>query len=152
MLKETINYSWAEFDEDIGKLASWVIASGNRPDYIVGIVRGGAIPAICLSHILHVPVKLLSWSLRDGLEKDVHALEHVSIDCALGKKILIVEDIVDSGKTLSQIKYNLGEHAKDSVKYTSLWFNVRQHQPVDWFGRAIDRHADERYIMMPWEK
>ena len=140
-----------EFDEDIRKLTKWIDSTGIKPDYIVGIMRGGAVPAICLSHILHVPVKLLSWSLRDGNEKDILALEQISIDCALGKKILIVEDIVDSGETLSQIKHNLGEHAKDSVKYISLWFNIHQHQRIDWYGKVIRRHEDDRYIMFPWE-
>lgn len=39
-----------------------------KPDYIVGISRGGLVPAVMLSHYLDVPMKPLQVSLRDGGE------------------------------------------------------------------------------------
>ena len=38
---------------------------GWRPDYIVGLTRGGLIPAVMLSHYLEVPMHTLKVSLRD---------------------------------------------------------------------------------------
>ena len=39
---------------------------GFRPDYIVGLTRGGLVPAVMLSHYLNVPMHSLGVSLRDG--------------------------------------------------------------------------------------
>ena len=48
------------------KICRDVSNSGWRPDYIVGITRGGLIPAVMISHYLGVPMKSLDVSLRDG--------------------------------------------------------------------------------------
>ena len=39
-----------------------------RPDYIVGLTRGGLLPATMISHYLEIPMKSLQVSLRDGGE------------------------------------------------------------------------------------
>ena len=41
-------------------------ADGWKPDYIVGLTRGGLVPAAMLSHYLEVPMETLKVSLRDS--------------------------------------------------------------------------------------
>ncbi len=93
-----------------------------RPDYVVGITRGGLLPAKMISHYLKVPMHTLDISLRDNVQggpesnlwmpcdafgavnpEDVPVVKN-RWDATKRKNILIVEDINDSGATLSWIK------------------------------------------------
>ena len=93
-----------------------------RPDYVVGITRGGLLPAVMISHYLKVPMHTLDISLRDNVQGGPESnlwmpcdafgvvdLDKIPdfksrFDPSKRKKILIVEDINDSGSTLNWIK------------------------------------------------
>jgi hypoxanthine phosphoribosyltransferase len=72
---------------------------GFRPDYIVGLTRGGLVPAVMLSHYLDVPMHSLGVSLRDGdgtgpesncwMAEDAYG--YTSLDEQEPTKILIVD-------------------------------------------------------------
>jgi xanthine phosphoribosyltransferase len=119
MNKRTI--SWAEYQGLVGKLARDISISGWRPDYIVGITRGGALPAVMLSQYFDVPMFSLAVSLRDhentesncwmsedafGYITNEQPFENDSmklINDGLYKQILIVDDMNDSGATFNWI-------------------------------------------------
>jgi len=93
-----------------------------RPDYVVGITRGGLSPAVMISHYLKVPMFTLDVSLRDNVQEGPESNawmaadafgaldpEKVAIhmnrwDSTKRKKILVVEDINDSGATLEWLQ------------------------------------------------
>jgi len=115
----------------ISKLCRDISNSGWRPDYVVGITRGGLIPAVMISHYLGVPCETLKVSLRDGGEpesnlwmaedaygyvrdervvedeNDVGAILEAASDLLENgdryKNILIVDDINDTGSTFNWI-------------------------------------------------
>ena len=68
-----------------------------------------------------------------------------------GTKVLIVDDIVDSGKTIREVKERMFD-TKDNVKYASLWFNPSQDTTVDFWCWKVDRNIDDRWVIFPWEK
>jgi xanthine phosphoribosyltransferase len=108
MHKRTI--SWTEYQGLVGKLARDISVSGWRPDYIVGITRGGALPAVMLSHYLDIPMHTLKVSLRDHQDTESNcwmaedALGDPLADAnSVFKNILIVDDMNDSGATINWI-------------------------------------------------
>ena len=48
------NYSWNDIDKYVNRLKDMIIADRFIPDIIVGIIRGGCIPSVYLSHLLEV--------------------------------------------------------------------------------------------------
>ena len=90
-----------------------------RPDYIVGLTRGGLVPAAMLSHYLDVPMHTLKVSLRDdnsGPESNLWMAEDAyGVNDAEPKNILIVDDINDSGASINWIinDWKLGCHYQD---------------------------------------
>jgi xanthine phosphoribosyltransferase len=115
----------------VAKLCRDIVLSGWRPDYIVGLTRGGLIPAVMISHYLNVPMYSLGVSLRDNdmapesnlwmaedalgpnsreryVENPVDVagiLEAASdlLENGTYKQILIVDDINDTGATFNWI-------------------------------------------------
>ena len=57
--------SWFEYQALVGKIARDIAVSDWKPDYVVGVTRGGALPAVMLSHYLDVPMHTLKVCLRD---------------------------------------------------------------------------------------
>lgn len=144
-------YSWQDFDRDILNLVSQIEASTWIPDYIVGVKRGGLIPAIKLSHYFNKPMIMMSCQLRDSKDNQVrlYEVEEISTD----KTILIVDDICDSGVTLSQIilKFYTTGFSIDNVKTCSLFYNSEQNFVVDYAAKNLNRSKYKDWIVFPWE-
>jgi len=148
---EHIVYTQTQFDHDIQFLIKQLSDAEFKPDLIVGLMRGGVIPAIHLSHILDCPVKAIEWSTRDSKITDKKQLDKIAVMAEQGSKVLIVDDIVDSGKTMREIKERMFD-TRDNVKYAALWFNPSQNTTVDFLCWKVDRAIDDRWVIFPWEK
>jgi len=98
---DRMHIEWHQFHIMIDALAHQVQESGWQPDYIVGLTRGGLIPATILSHRLKTPLETLKVSLRDGAEQEHNTW--MAEDAYNKKKILIVDDLNDSGATINWI-------------------------------------------------
>ena len=153
-----IDYNYSEFRDGINTIAKAIESSGWTPDYIVGVVRGGSIPAVHLSHKLKVPVVMVSWSIRDtsifGNESNCWIPE----DIHKGKKVLVVDDIVDGGDTIRELlddwnksTAGLGNLPVDNLRVAAMYYNTAQDVNVDFYHREIDRNEDQRWVIFPWE-
>lgn len=152
---ERVTYGYRTFLEGIVTIVDKIQHSGYNPDYIVGIVRGGAVPAVYLSHRLGIPVQMLTWNTRDnalGNESNCWIPEDINA----GKKILLVDDIVDGGDTIQQILADWDSAVREPLKYenirtASLIYNTSQPVKVDYYHRAINRNEDKRWVVFDWE-
>ena len=110
------------------------------PTLLVGIGRGGLTPAVFLSHRMGLPLVSIDHSTRIAQfgEELVAVLARRTRD---GDRLLFVEDINDSGRTIGEIRNALaGEGAIASrIRFAVLLDNVRSSQRVDYrsqIGRA----------------
>ena len=112
-------------------------------DAIIGVQRGGLIPAVLLSHKLNMPMHTIQFSLRD--------LKQVG-DIDLPKKgtYLVVDDINDTGETFSQLQDKFNQDGL-TVKYAVLHNNVPSKFTVDHYALEIDKSKDPAWIVYPWE-
>ncbi len=141
-------YSVENFKEDADSLVKQIINSGEFYDYIVGIVRGGTIPAVYLSHRLGIPMRTVSWSTFHGDQMRESALD-IAEDIADGKKILLVDDILDSGRTMRELLEDWGCD-RSKVAMAVLVHNVRQETIPNFFGRTIDIETNTDWVEFWW--
>jgi len=149
-MKDQVNYSWEDFNKDIFLISSKLYKENWLPDCVVGIKRGGLTPAVVLSHFLNKPMHTITYQNKNGLKNfDSYDLEkNLVFDFT---KILIVDDICDTGDTFRQVsEMNLYSNFKN-IKFCSMFYNIRQNFVVDFYARKIDRYNDKRWIVFPWE-
>lgn len=150
-----IDYTYPEFLNG-AKLIANAVKANFKPDYIVGVVRGGAVPAVYLSHELSVPVQMVHWSSRDHNLMGNETNTWIPEDINCGKRILLVDDIVDGGETITQLLADWQSCIRqklvmENVRIASMYYNTAQDVKVDFYHRAIDRSVDSRWIHFPWE-
>lgn len=121
------------------KLGDW------KPDVIVGILRGGLIPAVMMSHQINVPMKSLHWQTRDGEWQEVNT--DILAYCAAGKNVLFVDDINDSGKTMTEISKMYGTD-KGNVRFASMVDRASTTFGVDYLGLKV---LSDNWVVFPWE-
>lgn len=177
MKKRTI--SWQEYQGLVGKLARDISVSGWTPDYIVGVTRGGALPAVMLSHYLDVPMHTLNVSLRDHSNTESNlwmaedAFGYISaseedptslLDYANPTNILIVDDMNDSGATMNWIMedWRSGclpndpywkEVWNNNVRFAVLFDNLASKCEVkmDYVSEEINKAENDVWIDFPYE-
>ncbi|WP_420146139.1 phosphoribosyltransferase [Sphingobium sp.] len=130
-------------------LARAVEADDWRPAMVVGIGRGGLVPAVYLSHRLNLPMLSVDYS---SLSADA-ALVDVAARSAAGTDLLIVDDINDSGGTIAQLRARLTASGADAarLRFAVLLDNGRSGERVDYRADIIDRATDKRWFVFPWE-
>ena len=119
------------------------------PNIILGINRGGCIPGVYLSHRLKTAHEVLDIRLRDHSTKpNLSTLEKAY---AFQKKILIIDDINDSGATFKYIEENFGK-GDGRIKFAALIHNKPSKAKVDYQGYEINKEEAPAWIVFPWEE
>lgn len=141
-----------DFLADILRVADTVANDGWSPDFVVGIGRGGLAPAVYLSHRLDRPMLSIDHStgIAAFAEDRIADIARMSVE---GRRLLLVDDINDSGETIRHIRTLFENHGGDggNLRVAVLIDNVRSTAAVDYRGRTIDRDVDKRWFVFPWE-
>ena len=144
-----VNYSIDEMHVAIIRIIEQMNDSNWMPEIILSINRGGCIPGIYLSHKIEIPHKVIDIQLRDN---SVSPNFSVLNDCLTKyQKLLIVDDINDSGNTLKLIKDHSVEN-KSEIRFASLINNIKSKIKIDYQGQQIDKSKNPVWYVFPWEK
>lgn len=166
-MKQT-QLTWQDVEQQVQDLCQQLHKDQWHPEYIVGLTRGGLIPATMISHYTGVPLNTLNVSLRDGkgeaesnlwMAEDAFGYEKDPVN------ILIVDDINDTGDTLNWIrndwqsscmpkdpKWNTGIWGKN-VRIAVLYDNLASKSVTSVSYSAVQVNKRERpeWIVFPWE-
>ncbi|RKR73751.1 phosphoribosyltransferase [Frondihabitans australicus] len=140
---------WLEFGEAARDLAQDVLGSGFRPDVIVAIARGGLVLAGAIAYALDtkmcgsINVEFYT-GVNSVLDAPVVLPPALDAPSLAGKRVLLVDDVSDSGRTLELVRNLLREIGAD-VHTVCLYAKPRTILEPD----HVWRHTAD-WITFPW--
>ena len=163
-----IYYTWSDVEHHTQEILRQICSDSWRPDYVVGLTRGGLVPANLISQYLGCRMETLKVSLRDDTECDSNlwmAEDAFGHEMDQPKRILIVDDINDTGATLNYIREDWPSGCfPDNPRWTEVWgSNVRvavlvdnesskSEIPVSYSAVDINKAEQDSWIVFPWEE
>ena len=175
-------YDYIKIHEMVNQISFQMYKDNWRPDYIVGLTRGGLVPAVIMSNNLGIPMETLKVSLRDSTSESesnlwmaeeafgyIHegkrAADGTRWDPDRRKNILILDDINDTGATLDWIINDWQQSCLPSnpawesvwgnnVRFATLIDNLSSNfsRKVDYSANEINKAEEDVWIVFPWEK
>lgn len=145
--------SHEQFVADVRAIAAAIHADAAwKPDFIIGIGRGGLAPAVYLSHATSMPMLSVDHSSQVHDFADA-PLERLAERTRAGEKLLFLDDINDSGATIAKLRAKLAaaRAVVAAVRFATLLDNTTSSQRVEYAARTIDRAVTKDWFVFPWE-
>ncbi len=142
--------SWDQIYDLLLNLASTVRKNGFKPDIIVGVSRGGWPPARVMSDLLENP-KLANVAaefyvgVAETKGKPV-ITQPVSVSVK-GKKLLVMDDVADTGESLRLVQLHLKEQGATEVKTATIYYKPWSIIIPDYYEKET-----RSWIIFPWER
>jgi hypoxanthine phosphoribosyltransferase len=141
--------TWDQIYEMLLNLAERIRKNGFKPDLIVGVSRGGWPPARVLSDLLDNPnlanVKAEFYLGVAETKGEPTLTQPVSMGVA-GKRVLIVDEVADTGKSLELVKKHIVKQGACEVKIATVYYKPWSVIVPDYYGKEASR-----WIVFPWE-
>lgn len=141
-----------DFVADVRAIAAALAQEGWRPDFLIGIGRGGLVPGAYLSHATGINLLSVDHSAKVHGFGD-QLLAQLAAKSGQGKRLLVVDDINDSGRTICHLRAAIdgAGGASENVRFAVMLNNVRSAAQVDYWSRTIDRAVTKDWFVFPWE-
>lgn len=141
--------TWPRFGESNRELATTIWESGYRPDLVIAIARGGMLFAGGLAYALGIKAcDALNIEFYTGvgqtLPEPAILKPHLDAESLDGARILLVDDVADSGRTLRLAVDLLAERSlevRSAVLYT---------KPTTIIQPDYTWAVTDRWITFPW--
>lgn len=147
--------SWDDYHRHIEQLASIVYESGYSFDRVLCLARGGLRIGDVFSRVFKTPLHILSTSsYREAagtLQGELSIAEHItSTDGPLAGRVLLIDDLVDSGVTLERVRAHLSERfpSVTEVRSAVIWCKGCSLMRPDYY---VEYLPDNPWIHQPFE-
>jgi hypoxanthine phosphoribosyltransferase len=136
------------YEDDFCTVVYAIEKSNIRYDLVVGIQRGGLIPAVHISNSLDIPFASLNWSHGPGKVRD-SSNPHLKAALTSGRNVLVVDDICDTGITLDEVSI-----AYPGIHTAVLVYNEENKKGFvpTYYGWKIKRTEMPEWLDFWWEK
>ena len=149
--------SWSEYHQKIEFLATQIYESGWQFNQIVCIAKGGLRVGDILCRVFGQPLAILFASSYGGAENRIRGeitfSSHLSMTAKkLGDRVLLVDDLVDSGislqKSMSWLKDDRPDEIEE-IRTAVLWYKNCSRIEPDYY---VDYLPNNPWIHQPFEK
>lgn len=148
--------SWDDYHRAIERLALLVYDSGWKFDQVLCLARGGLRPGDVFSRIFDIPLAILSTSSYredNGMQQGMLDIaSHVTMTAGtLGGRVLLIDDLVDSGVTLANVRQHLTEQfsAVTEVRTAVIWYKACSTVRPDFY---LEYLTSNPWIHQPFEE
>ncbi len=142
--------TWERIYELLLDLARQIRRDRFKADVIVGVARGGWPPARIISDLLENPeianVKAEFYLGVAETKGEPVITQPVSVPVK-DKKVLVVDDVADTGKSLALVREHLKEQGASDVKIATIYYKPWSVVTPDWFERKTSH-----WVVFPWER
>jgi uncharacterized protein len=142
--------SWDEVYEMMIELARKIKASDYSPQVIVGVSRGGWPPARIMSDLLEnsnlANLKVEFYTNIGVTAKTPKITQPVTSEVS-GKRVLVVDDVADSGHSLRVAFKHLEQKSAQEIKVCTLYMKPKSVFKPDHFARTTTK-----WVIFPWER
>ena len=148
--------SWLEYHHKIETLAVKIYQSNWQFDHIVCLAKGGLRVGDILCRLYDKPLAILTTASYGGENNQergkIRFSSHLSAIESIGDRILLVDDLVDSGISLAEsvnwLDREYGDRIKD-LRTAVIWYKSTSVKTPDYY---VDYLADSPWIHQPFEK
>jgi uncharacterized protein len=151
-----LHISWDEYHRSIELLAEKIAASQLEFNQIICIARGGLRVGDILSRIFQQPLAIISASSyggEDSRERGQLAIgsQIAMTNSQLGDRVLLVDDLVDSGVTLQQVQAALLDRHPEiqAIETAVIWYKSCSIYAPDYYVSYL---PDNPWIHQPFEQ
>ena len=141
--------TWDQIYEMLLNLVEKIRKNGFKPDIIVGVSRGGWPPARVLSDLMGNPNLAnvrAEFYLGVAETKEEPVLTQPVSMKVVGKKVLVVDEVADTGKSLKLVKEHIIEKGATEVKIATVYYKPWSIVKPDYYERETSC-----WIVFPWE-
>ncbi|HEV2119987.1 MAG TPA: phosphoribosyltransferase [Candidatus Bathyarchaeia archaeon] len=142
--------SWDDVYGMLVELAGRIKGSGYLPQVIVGVSRGGWPPARVMSDLLENPNLA---NMKVEFYKNIGVTSHrpkitqpVSSE-VIGKRVLVVDDVADSGKSLRLAHQHLRRKGAREIRVCTIYLKPKSIYKPDHYARITSK-----WVIFPWER
>lgn len=154
--------TWQEFGDGIRELAQQIVDSGWVPDLVVAVARGGLLPAGALAYAMGLKaigtmnVEFYT-DIAETLPEPVLIPPLMDPSSLEGKKVLVVDDVADSGKTLALVMKMIREQGVPGLDGKTPAARVSEARSACIYHKSrsimtpnyVWKHTDA-WINFPW--
>jgi hypoxanthine phosphoribosyltransferase len=145
--------AWDLFGDASRALAQQIVDSGYRPTIVLGVARGGLLPAATIAYALNVK-NLFTVNVEfytgvdERLEFPVMLPPLLDVVDIAGATVLVADDVADTGATLRLVMDYCAEHVAD-VRCAVLYEKPRSTVKCEYVWRRTDRWIDFPWSALP---
>jgi len=141
--------TWSQIYRMLLRIADKIRLDKFKPDVIVGVSRGGWPPARVLSDLLENPnlanVKAEFYVGVAETKGEPNLTQPVSVNVS-GKKVLVVDEVADTGKSLQLIRDHLKAKGASEVRIATIYLKPWSIVKPDYYAKKTNR-----WVVFPWE-
>jgi len=151
-LASNIDYeipTWNQIYEMLLCQAQKIKTQNYKPDLIIGIARGGVVPSRILSDLLETPtLSFIQIEFYTNINQTLQepTLKQTLTTNVTGKKILLVDDISDTGKSLKLAKTHLQDKGAFEIKTATLYQKPQSVTTPDFYEKQTTE-----WVVFPWD-
>lgn len=144
-MPDYLNLSWDQLNNDTVELAQNLQKLNQKWTILVAIARGGLVPAAIIANQLSIRwVDTVCINSYDDENFQQHEMEILKDLRSESHNILVIDDLVDTGKT-----YNLVRTMLPNAYFSSVYAKPEGKASTDMFLKEIPQN---KWVVFPWEE